>query len=192
MKNRRTDISCRIKKAIVSVAINVTTIVQELYAEDRKELIAQISERKRRKYKVALHMVNISKTITQLAMNYLLMKIMWQIVMDPPFGKEKYMFSFEVCRELFVCFALFACFTVIIVDIECTRWMCKKKSINIDKYLRMLPYLPISGVIYLFIADIGNIDILYHIFLIFLLFSICKSLSKAMEPIVYPYPSISQ
>ena len=50
MKNRRTDISCRIKKAIVSVAINVTTIVQELYAEDRKELIAQISERKRRKY----------------------------------------------------------------------------------------------------------------------------------------------
>lgn len=157
MKNRRTDISCRIKKAIVSVAINVTTIVQELYAEDRKELIAQISERKRRKYKVALHMVNISKTITHLAMNYLLMKIMWQIVMDPPFGKEKYMFSFEGCRALFVCFALFACFTVIIVDIECTRWMCKKKSINI-----------------------------------FLLFSICKSLSKAMEPIVYPYPSISQ
>ena len=37
MKNLRTDISCRIKKAIVSVAINVTTIVQELYAEDRKE-----------------------------------------------------------------------------------------------------------------------------------------------------------
>ena len=176
MKNRRTDISCRIKKAIVSVAINVTTIVQELYAEDRKELIAQISERKRRKYKVALHMVNISKTITQLAMNYLLMKIMWQIVMDPPFGKETYMFSFEACRALFVCFA------VIIVD----------KPINIDKYLRMLPYLPISGVIYLFIADIGNTDILYHIFLIFLLFSICKSLSKAMEPIVYPYSSISQ
>ena len=55
MKNLRTDISCRIKKAIVSVAINVTTIVRELYAEDRKELIAQISERKRRKYKVALH-----------------------------------------------------------------------------------------------------------------------------------------
>ena len=157
MKNRRTDISCRIKKAIVSVAINVATIVRELYAEDRKELIAQISERKRRKYKVALHMVNISKTITHLAMNYLLMKIMWQIVMDPPFGKEKYMFSFEGCRALFVCFALFACFTVIIVDIECTRWMCKKKSINI-----------------------------------FLLFSICKSLSKAMEPIVYPYSSISQ
>ena len=157
MKNRRTDISCRIKKAIVSVAINVATIVRELYAEDRKELITQISERKRRKYKVALHMVNISKTITHLAMNYLLMKIMWQIVMDPPFGKEKYMFSFEGCRALFVCFALFACFTVIIVDIECTRWMCKKKSINI-----------------------------------FLLFSICKSLSKAMEPIVYPYSSISQ
>ena len=157
MKNRRTDISCRIKKAIVSVAINVATIIRELYAEDRKELIAQISERKRRKYKVALHMVNISKTITHLAMNYLLMKIMWQIVMDPPFGKEKYMFSFEGCRALFVCFALFACFTVIIVDIECTRWMCKKKSINI-----------------------------------FLLFSICKSLSKAMEPIVYPYSSISQ
>ena len=154
MKNRRTDISCRIKKAIVSVAINVATIVRELYAEDRKELITQISERKRRKYKVALHMVNISKTITHLAMNYLLMKIMWQIVMDPPFGKEKYMFSFEGCR--------------------------------------MLPYLPISGVLYLFIADIGNIDILYHIFLIFILFSICKSLSKAMEPIVYPYPSISQ
>ncbi|MFR6316409.1 MAG: hypothetical protein ACLUOD_09840 [[Clostridium] innocuum] len=187
MKNRRTDISCRIKKAIVSVAINVTTIVQELYAEDRKELIAQISERKRRKYKVALHMVNISKTITHLAMNYLLMKIMWQIVMDPPFGKETYMFSFEACRALFVCFA------VIIVDIECTMWrMCEKKPINIDKYLRMLPYLPISGVIYLFIADIGNTDILYHIFLIFLLFSICKSLSKAMEPIVYPYSSISQ
>lgn len=185
MKNRRTDISCRIKKAIVSVAINVTTIVQELYAEDRKELIAQISERKRRKYKVALHMVNISKTITQLAMNYLLMKIMWQIVMDPPFGKETYMFSFEVCRALFVCF------TVIIALIECTKWMCTKKSTNIDKYLRMLPYLPISGVIYLFIADIGNTDILYHIFLIFILFSICKSLSKAMEPIVYPYPSIS-
>ena len=57
MKNRRTDISCRIKKAIVSVAINVATIVRELYAEDRKELITQISERKRRKYKVALHMV---------------------------------------------------------------------------------------------------------------------------------------
>lgn len=137
-------------------------------------------------------MVNISKTITHLAMNYLLMKIMWQIVMDPPFDKEKHMFSFEGCRALFVCFVLFACFTVIIVDIECTRWMCKKKSINIDKYLRMLPYLPISGVIYLFIADIGNTDILYHIFLIFLLFSICKSLSKAMEPIVYPYSSISQ
>ena len=129
MKNRRTDISCRIKKAIVSVAINVTTIVQELYAEDRKELIAQISERKRRKYKVALHMVNISKTITQLAMNYLLMKIMWQIVMDPPFGKETYMFSFEACRALFVCFA------VIIADIECTRWMCTKEYTNIDKYL---------------------------------------------------------
>ena len=185
MKNRRTDISCRIKKAIVSVAINVTTIVQELYAEDRKELIAQISERKRRKYKVALHMVNISKTITQLAMNYLLMKIMWQIVMDPPFGKETYMFSFEACRALFVCFA------VIIADIECTRWMCTKEYTNIDKYLCMVPYLPIGGVIYLFIADIGNIDILYHIFLIFILFSICKSLSKAMEPIVYPYPSIS-
>jgi len=186
MKNRRTDISCRIKKAIVSVAINVATIVRELYAVDRKELITQISERKRRNYEFALHMVNISKTITHLAMNYLLMKIMWQIIMDPPFGKEKYMFSFEGCRELFVCFA------VIIVDIECTRWMCKKKHINIDKYLRMLPYLPISGVIYLFIADIGNTDILYHIFLIFLLFSICKSLSKAMEPIVYPYSSISQ
>ena len=179
MKNRRTDISCRIKKAIVSVAIDVATIIRELYAVDRKELIAQISERKRRNYEVALHMVNISKTIAHLAMNYLLMKIMWQIVMDPPFGKEKYMFSFEGCRALFVCFALFACFTVIIVDIECTRWMCKKKSINIDKYLRMLPYLPISGV-------------LYHIFLIFILFSICKSLSKDMEPIVYPYPSISQ
>ena len=184
MKNRRTDISCRIKKAIVSVAIDVATIIRELYAVDRKELIAQISERKRRNYEVALHMVNISKTIAHLAMNYLLMKIMWQIVMDPPFGKETYMFSFEVCRALFVCF------TVIIALIECTK--CKKKSINIDKYLRMLPYLPISGVVYLFIADIGNIDILYHIFLIFLLFSICKSLSKAMEPIVYPYSSISQ
>lgn len=180
MKNRRTDISCRIKKAIVSVAIDVATIVRELYAVDRKELIAQISERKRRKYKVALHMVNISKTITHLAMNYLLMKIMWQIVMDPPFGKETYMFSFEACRALFVCFA------VIIADTECTRWMCTKK------YLCMLPYLPIGCVVYLFIADIGNIDILYHIFLIFLLFSICKSLSKAMEPIVYPYSSISQ
>ena len=186
MKNRRTDISCRIKKAIVSVAIDVATIIRELYAVDRKELIAQISERKRKKYKVALHIVNISKTITHLAMNYLLMKIMWQIVMDPPFGKETYMFSFEACRALFVCFA------VIIADIECTRWMCTKKSTNIDKYLCMLPYLPIGGVIYLFIADIGNIDILYHIFLIFILFSICKSLSKAMEPIVYPYPSISQ
>ena len=179
MKNRRTDISCRIKKAIVSVAIDVATIIRELYAVDRKELIAQISERKRRNYEVALHMVNISKTIAHLAMNYLLMKIMWQIVMDPPFGKETYMFSFEVCRALFVCL------------IECTKWMCTKKSTNIDKYLRMLPYLPISGVVYLFIADIGNIDILYHIFLIFILFSICKSLSKAMEPIVYPYPSIS-
>ena len=186
MKNCRTDISCRIKKAIVSVAIDVAIIVRELYAVDRKELIAQISERKRRKYKVALHMVNISKTITHLAMNYLLMKIMWQIVMDPPFGKETYMFSFEACRALFVCF------TVIIALIECTKWMCTKKSTNIDKYLRMLPYLPIGGVIYLFIADIGNIDILYHIFLIFILFSICKSLSKDMEPIVYPYPSISQ
>ena len=103
MKNRRTDISCRIKKAIVSVAIDVATIIRELYAVDRKELIAQISERKRKKYKVALHIVNISKTITHLAMNYLLMKIMWQIVMDPPFGKEKYMFSFEGCRALFVC-----------------------------------------------------------------------------------------
>ena len=182
MKNRRTDISCRIKKAIVSVAIDVATIIRELYAVDRKELIAQISERKRRNYEVALYMVNISKTITHLAMNYLLMKIMWQIVMDPPFGKEKYI---EACRALFVCFA------VIIALIECTKWMCTKKSTNIDKYLRMLPYLPIGGVVYLFIADIGNIDILYHIFLIFLLFSICKSLSKAMEPIVYPYPSIS-
>ena len=186
MKNRRTDISCRIKKAIVSVAINVATIIRELYAEDRKELIAQISERKRRNYKVALHMVNISKTITHFAMNYLLMKIMWQIVMDPPFGKETYMFSFEDCRALFVCFA------VIIALIECMRWMCTQESTNIDKYLCMLPYLPISGVIYLFIADIGNTDILYHIFLIFILFSICKSLSKDMEPIVYPYPSISQ
>ena len=129
MKNRRTDISCRIKKAIVSVAIDVAIIVRELYAVDRKELIAQISERKRRKYKVALHMVNISKTITHLAMNYLLMKIMWQIVMDPPFGKETYMFSFEACRALFVCFA------VIIADIECTRWMCTKEYTNIDKYL---------------------------------------------------------
>lgn len=61
MKNRRTDISCRIKKAIVSVAINVATIVRELYAEDRKELITQISERKRRKYnelKNVLHLRN--------------------------------------------------------------------------------------------------------------------------------------
>ena len=129
MKNRRTDISCRIKKAIVSVAIDVATIIRELYAVDRKELIAQISERKRRNYEVALHMVNISKTIAHLAMNYLLMKIMWQIVMDPPFGKEKYMFPFEACRALFVCFA------VIIADIECTRWMCTKEYTNIDKYL---------------------------------------------------------
>ena len=129
MKNRRTDISCRIKKAIVSVAIDVATIIRELYAVDRKELIAQISERKRRNYEVALHMVNISKTIAHLAMNYLLMKIMWQIVMDPPFGKEKYMFPFEACRALFVCFA------VIIALIECTKWMCTKKSTNIDKYL---------------------------------------------------------
>ena len=129
MKNRRTDISCRIKKAIVSVAIDVATIIRELYAVDRKELIAQISERKRRNYEVALHMVNISKTIAHLAMNYLLMKIMWQIVMEPPFGKETYMFSFEVCRALFVCF------TVIIALIECTKWMCTKKSTNIDKYL---------------------------------------------------------
>lgn len=186
MKKRRTDISCRIKKAIIRVAIDVSTVVRELYAVDRNELIAQISERKRRKYEFALHMVNISKTITHLAMNYLLIKIMWQIIMDPPFGKEKYMFSFEVCRELFVCFA------VIIALIECMRWMCTKESTNIDKYLCMLPYLPIGCVIYLFIADIGNIDILYHVFLIFLLFSVCKSLSKAMEPIVYPYPSISQ
>ena len=74
-------------------------------------------------------MVNISKTITHLAMNYLLMKIMWQIVMDPPFGKETYMFSFEVCRALFVCF------TVIIALIECTKWMCTKEYTNIDKYL---------------------------------------------------------
>ena len=130
MKNRRTDISCRIKKAIVSVAIDVATIIRELYAVDRKELIAQISERKRRKYKVALHMVNISKTITHLAMNYLLMKIMWQIVMDPPFGKETYMFSFEACRALFVCFA------VIIADIECTRWMCTRYPLS------YIPYLP--------------------------------------------------
>jgi len=133
MKNRRTDISCRIKKAIVSVAIDVATIIRELYAVDRKELIAQISERKRRNYEVALHMVNISKTIAHLAMNYLLMKIMWQIVMDPPFGKETYMFSFEVCRALFVCIYSLSSFYFRYVNLCRKLW--NQSFIHIPLYL---------------------------------------------------------
>ena len=52
--------------------------------------------------------------------------------------------------------------------------------------------LPISGVIIIYMADIGEPDILLQIFYLSILRLICNSLSKAMAPIVYPYTFLSQ
>jgi len=56
----------------------------------------------------------------------------------------------------------------------------------------LIPFLPISGVIIMYMADIGKLDILLQIFYLYILRLICNSLSKAMTPIVYPYTFLSQ
>lgn len=58
--------------------------------------------------------------------------------------------------------------------------------------IRLIPFLPISGVIIIYMADIGEPDILLQIFYLSILRLICNSLSKAMAPIVYPYTFLSQ
>ena len=92
MKCRIDTMSCKIKKIIKSVAMNIATITRELYDVDREDRIAQISERKRRTYKFVYHAVNMINTIVLFAINYLIMWIVWYIIMDPPFGKARYTF----------------------------------------------------------------------------------------------------
>ncbi|MCR0336016.1 hypothetical protein MKA38_09075 [[Clostridium] innocuum] len=186
MKCRIDTMSCKIKKVIEHVATNIATITRELYAVDREERIAQISERKRRIYKFIYHAINVISTIVLFAINYLIMWIIWQIIMYPPFGKAKYTFPFE--DNL----VILNCFISIISLYLFTRWIWAKEYPHIEKFIRLIPFVPISGVIGIYMADIGKVDILLQIFYLYILRFICNSLSKAITPIVYPYIFLSQ
>mgnify|MGYP006891725088 FL=1 len=166
--------------------MNIATITRELYDVDREDRIAQISERKRRTYKFVYHAVNMINTIVLFAINYLIMWIVWYIIMDPPFGKARYIFPFEDTHNLLICSI------PIIVLCLCTRRLLAKEYPHIERYIRLIPFLPISGVIIIYMADIGEPDILLQIFYLSILRLICNSLSKAMAPIVYPYTFLSQ
>lgn len=186
MKCRIDTMSCKIKKVIEHVAANIATITRELYAVDREERIAQISERKRRIYKFIYHVINAVSTIVLFAINYLIMWIVWYIIMDPPFGKARYTFPFEDTHNLLICFI------PIIVLCLCTRQLLTKEYPHIERYIRLIPFLPIIGVMIIYMADIGKLDILLQISYLYILRFICNSLSKAMTPIVYPYTFLSQ
>ena len=166
--------------------MNIATITRELYDVDREDRIAQISERKRRTYKFVYHAVNMINTIVLFAINYLIMWIVWYIIMDPPFGKARYTFPFEDTHNLLICFI------PIIVLCLCTRRLLAKEIPHIDKYIRLIPLLPIIGVIIIYMADIGKSDILLQISYLYILRLICNSLSNAMTTIVYPYIFLSQ
>ena len=186
MKCRIDTISCKIKRVIKRVATNIATITRELYAVDREERIAQISERKRRIYKFIYHVINVVSTIMLFAINYLIMRIIWQIIMYPPFGRARYIFPFEETHHLLICFI------PIIVLYLFTRRLLAKEIPHIDKYIRLIPLLPIIGVIIIYMADIGKSDILLQISYLYILRLICNYLSNAMTTIVYPYIFLSQ
>ena len=101
--------------------MNIATITRELYDVDREDRIAQISERKRRTYKFVYHAVNMINTIVLFAINYLIMWIVWYIIMDPPFGKARYIFPFEDTHNLLICSI------PIIVLCLCTRRLLAKE-----------------------------------------------------------------
>lgn len=186
MKNRMNTIICILKKVIKSVVTNIATITLELYAMDREVRIAQISERKRRTYKFTYHVINVISTIVLFAINYLIMWIIWRIIMYPPFGKAKYTFPFEYNL------VILNCFISIIILYLFTKWIWAKEYPHIEKFIRLIPFLPISGVIIVYMADIGKPDILLQIFYLYILRLICNSLSKAMTLIVYPHTFLAQ
>lgn len=186
MKCRIDTMSCKIKKVIKRVATNIATITRELYAVDREERIAQISERKRRIYKFIYHVINAVSTIVLFAIDYSFMRIVWYIIMDPPFGKARYTFPFEDTHNLSICFI-----SIISLYLS-TKWIFSKEYPHIEKFIRLIPFLPIIGVIIIYMADIGKSDILLQIFYLCILRLICNSLFKAMTPIVYPYTFLAQ
>lgn len=180
MKKRVINLLYKIKEATISLATNVTIITQELYGEDREELIEQVSKKKRRKYEIVLNIVDVIEVIVLFAINYLIMWIIWQIIMDPPFGKEKYIYPFEINNTLL------SYLIVVIVFIGFMKNLVIHKPLHIYRYIRFIRYLPISCVLGLYFTDIGKSDILFQLFYLCILYSICKSLSNAIPPIVYP------
>lgn len=186
MRKHKYALLCKIKKSIVSIVIGFVTIILELYSMNKEDEISQISESKRKKYEFTYHAINVISTIVLFAINYLIMWIIWQIIMYPPFGKAKYTFPFE--DNL----VILNCFISIISLYLFTRWIWAKEYPHIEKFIRLIPFVPISGVIGIYMADIGKVDILLQIFYLYILRFICNSLSKAITPIVYPGPSKSQ
>lgn len=186
MRNHINNLLCKIKKSIISIVIGLVSIILELSSMNREELIGQISERKRRTYKFTYHVVNVISTIVLVAMNYLIMWIIWKIIMGPPFGKAKYTFPFEGNLVLLTCF-------ISIIGLYLfTRWIWAKEYPHIERFIRFIPLLPISGVIGIYMADIGKVDIFFQILYLYIFRSICNFLSNAMFPIVYPGTSKSQ
>lgn len=186
MRSHKNTLVCKIKKSIISIVMGLVTIILELYSMNREELMAQISERKRKKYEFTYHVVNVISTIVLFVINYLIMWIIWQIIMDPPFGKAKYTFSFEDTHILLTCF-------ISVIGLYLfTRWIWAKEYPHIKRFIRFLPIVPFCGVISIYMADIGKTDILLQIFYLCVLRFICNSVSKAITPIVYPYPGTSK
>lgn len=178
--------SYKIKKVIKRIAANIVMISRELYGADREELIAQISERKRKRYKFIYHVIDMISTIVLFAIDYSFMRIVWYIIMDPPFGKARYTFPFEDTHNLSICFI-----SIISLYLS-TKWIFSKEYPHIEKFIRLIPFLPIIGVIIIYMVDIGKPDILLQIFYLCILRLICNSLFKAMTPIVYPYTFLAQ
>ncbi|MCR0568908.1 hypothetical protein MKC54_09770 [[Clostridium] innocuum] len=186
MRSYKNTLLCKIKKSIISIVIGLVSIILELSSMNREELIGQISESKRKKYKFTYHVVNVINTIVLFAINYMIMWIIWKIIMYPPFGKTKYTFPFESN------FVILTCFISVIGLYLFTRWIWAKEYPHIERFIRFLPIVPFCGVISIYMADIGKTDILLQIFYLCVLRFICNSLSKAITPIVYPYPGTSK
>lgn len=180
MKKRLNNIVIQAKKTIISITVNAATIFLELYDTEREKRQTLISEKKRRKYKLFYRVVNVINMIVLFAINYLIMWIVWKILMNPPFGKAKYTVSFEENHVILITF-----FSVIIC-IECMKCVWKNVAPEIDKYIHMIRYVPISGMIFLYFRDLGKLDIIFQLFYLYILHFTCNSLIKAMYPIIYP------
>ena len=182
MKNRMNNILSKMKKVIKNVAVNVNATMLELYGEDRIERIKQISEKRREKYEIVLGIVGVNEVIVSFAINYQIMWIIWQVIMDPPFGKEEYAYPFEINNALL-------CFLIVIILM---KHLITHEIPLIDKYIYLIRYLPICFVLAIYLTNIGKSDILFQFFYLCIFRFICNSLSQAIPPLVYPDYFISE